>query len=234
MSPTVICGVAVPDSKIAREATEMLRDTSSDLLLDHSLRVFFWAALAGNRKQLGYDPELLYVGAMFHDYGLTDRYRESQLRFEVDGANAARDFLHGRGIAQADLDRIWAAIALHTTPGIPQHMHPEIALLHAATGMDVAGRNYADFTDEEREAVTRVYPRGADFESGLIDEFYQGLKHRPASTFGTLNDDYLAFRDPMFRRGDICSIMLSSPWVCAHDAAGHRHGQDDRSSRTTG
>jgi len=220
MSPTVICGVPAPDSKIAREATDLLRDTSSDLLFDHSLRVFFWAALAGNRRELPYDPELLYVGAMFHDYGLTDRYRASQLRFEVDGANAARDFLRGHGIAQPDLDRVWAAIAFHTTPGIPQHMDPEIALLHAATGMDVAGRNYADFTDEEREAVTSAYPRGAEFESGMIDEFYQGLKHRPDSTFGTLNDDYLAFRDPTFRRGDICRIMLNSPWVCSHDAAG--------------
>ena len=222
MSSTILCGVRIPDSKIAREATELLRDTSSDLLFDHSLRVFFWAALAGNRRNLGYDPELLYVGAMFHDYGLTERYRESQLRFEVDGANAARDFLRGRGIAQPDLDRVWAAIALHTTPGIPQHMHPEIALLHAATGMDVAGRNYADFTDEERDAVTGAYPRSAEFEAGMIDEFYRGLKHRPDSTFGTLNDDYLAFRDPNFRRGDICSIMLSSPWVCAH-VAGGRH-----------
>jgi hypothetical protein len=186
---SILCGVTVPDSKIAREATELLRDASSDLLFDHSLRVFFWAALAGNRKQFEYDPELLYVGAMFHDFGLTGRYRTSQQRFEVDGANAARDFLRGHGIAQHDLDRVWAAIALHTTPGIPHLMHPEIALLHAAAGMDVAGRGYAD------------------------------------STFGTLNDDYLAFRDPNFRRGDICSIMLSSPWVCSHDAEGHQpHG----------
>jgi hypothetical protein len=87
--------------------------------------------------------------------------------------------------------------------------------------MDVAGRNHGDFTSAERGAVTRVYPRDAGFETGMIDEFYQGLKHRPGSTFGTLNDDYLAFRDPDFRRGDICSIMLSSPWVCGHDTAGH-------------
>lgn len=219
MPSTILCGVRIPDSKIARDATEMLRDVSSDLLFDHSRRVFFWAALAGNRKQLNYDPELLYVGAMFHDVGLTDRYRASPLRFEVDGADAARDFLRGHGIAQADLDRVWAAIALHTTPGIPQHMHPEIALLHAGAGMDVAGRGYADFTGAERDAVTAAYPRGAGFEAGMIDEFYQGLKHRPDSTFGTLNDDYLAFRDPGFRRGDICGIMLTSPWICAHDAA---------------
>jgi hypothetical protein len=223
MFSAIISGVSVPDSRIAREATELLRDASSDLLFQHSLRVYFWGALAGNRRDLTYDPELLYVGAMFHDFGLTAGYRTSQLRFEVDGANAAREFLlghghgHGHGLAQADLDRVWAAIALHTTPGIAHYMHPEIALLHEAAGMDVAGRGYADFTREEREAVTALYPRGPEFEPGIIDEFYIGLKHRPGSTFGTLNDDYLACRDPDFRREGICSVILSSPWVCAPD-----------------
>jgi hypothetical protein len=216
MPSTALSGVTVPDSQIAREATELLRDASSDLLFGHSLRVYFWAALAGNRKRLAYDPELLYVGAMFHDFGLTARYRTSQLRFEVDGADAARDFLRGHGIAEADVDRVWAAIALHTTPGIPHRMQPEIALLHGAAGMDVAGRGHADFTAEEREAVTALYPRERDFESGMIDAFYEGLKHRPDSTFGTLNEGYLAHRDPQFRRGDICSIMLNSPWTCGH------------------
>src|SRR3954466_5993318 len=103
MSP-ILCGVRIPDSKIAREATELLRDASSDLLFDHSLRVFFWAALAGNRKQFEYDPELLYVGAMFHDFALTDRYRTSQLPCKVDGANAARHFRRPRSIARYQVD----------------------------------------------------------------------------------------------------------------------------------
>jgi len=216
MLSTALDGVIVPDSQIAREATELLRDASSELLFHHSLRVYFWAALTGNRKRLAYDPELLYVGAMFHDFGLTARYRTSQLRFEVDGADAARDFLRGHGIAEADVDRIWAAIALHTTPGIPHRMQPEIALLHGAAGMDVAGRGYADFTREEREAVTALYPREPAFETAMIDAFHEGLKHRPDSTFGTLNEGYLAYRDPEFRRGDICGVMLGSPWACAH------------------
>lgn len=213
MPPFSICGVAIPDSRIARQATELLRDAASELLFNHSLRVYFWAALAGNRKALSYDPELLYVAAMFHDFGLTRAYRSSQLRFEVDGADAARAFLRGHGIAEDDVDKVWAAIALHTTPGIPQFLQPEIALLHAAAGMDVAGRNYADFTADERDAVTARYPRGAGFEEAMIDEFHAGLRHRPASTFGTLNADYLACRDPAFVRGDICHVMRGSPWT---------------------
>jgi len=108
-----ISGVRIPDSELAREVTQLIRDTESDLLFRHSTRVYFWGALAGKRKGLAFDPELLYTAAMFHDVGLTQRYRESQLRFEVDGANAARDFLRGHGISERDVEKVWAAVALH-------------------------------------------------------------------------------------------------------------------------
>jgi hypothetical protein len=188
-----ISGIRIPDSAIAREATQLVRDTESELLFLHSMRVYAWGALAGQRRNLAFDPELLYVGAMFHDLGLTDRFRESTLRFEVDGANAAAEFLRSHGIDQSDIDKVWSAIALHTTPGIPQFMHSEAALLHVAAGMDVAGRAYADFTPEEREAVIAAWPRVHDFKHAIIDAFYEGMKHRPDSTFGTFNDDFLAW-----------------------------------------
>ncbi|MEI7036579.1 HD domain-containing protein [Fulvimonas yonginensis] len=213
MSPISVHGIAIPDSRIAREATELVRDTTSDLLFHHSVRVYFWGALTGQRKGLVYDPELLYAASMFHDLGLTARFRESRLRFEVDGANAARDFLRCHGIPEAEVEKVWAAIAFHTTPGIPEFMHPEAALLHVGAGMDVAGRTYEQFTDEERDAVTAAYPRERDFRHAIIDTFYEGLKHRPQSTFGTFNDDFLAYKDPGFQRGDLCRVILGSSWA---------------------
>jgi hypothetical protein len=216
VSASNISGVGVPDSKLAREVTEFVRDAAGDLLFRHSARVYFWAALTGARKGLGFDPELLYAAAMFHDIGLTQAYAQSQLRFEVDGANAARDFLRSHGVSEGDVGTVWAAIALHTTPGIPEFMLPEIALVQAGAGMDVAGRGYETFTDEQREAVVAAYPRGGDFGPRMIDAFYEGIKHRPGSTFGTFNDDFLAFKDPNFRRVDLCSVILASPWEHGH------------------
>jgi hypothetical protein len=192
---------------------QLIRDTESELLFDHSTRVYFWAALTGTRKNLVFDPELLYAGAMFHDIGLTQAYRSSQLRFEVDGANAARDFLRSHGICEKDIETVWAAIALHTTPGIPEHMHPEIALVQAGAGMDVVGRAYDQFTDDQRQAVITAYPRGSNFKHEMIEAFYQGMKHRPGTTYGTFNDDVLAFRDPTFQRVNLCSAIFGSPWA---------------------
>ncbi|MGJ7486000.1 HD domain-containing protein [Variovorax sp. LT2P21] len=228
-----ISGVRIPDSKIAREATEFIRDTESALLFHHSVRVFYWAGLTGVRRGLTFDAELLYTASMFHDLGLTARYESSQLRFEVDGANAARDFLQGHGISPSDIETVWNAVALHTTPGIPQFMRPEIALLQAGAGMDVAGRGYEQFTDAQREGVIAAFPREADFQHGIIDAFYQGMKHRPDSTFGTFNDDFLAFKDPGFQPINLCTVILSSPWTrsesCDHPAGcGSAHGTGDR------
>jgi hypothetical protein len=212
MNTLDIAGIRLPDSRIAREITQLIRDTESDMLFHHSVRVYWWGALAGRRQGLAFDPELLYAAAMFHDIGITPHYHGSRLRFEVDGANAARDFLRGHGIAEADVEKVWLAVALHTTPGIPEHMHPEIALVQAGAGMDMVGRGYDDFTAAERAAVLAAHPRGDDFATGVIDTFYDGLKARPETTFGTFNDDFLAFRDPHFERRNLCTILLNSRW----------------------
>src|ERR1700685_2628255 len=137
-------GISIPDSKRASEITELVRDTESPLLFHHSSRVYYWGALAGKHRGLRFDRELLYAGAMFHDMGLTHQHRSPHHRFEVDGANTARDFLLSRGIAQQDIDTVWTAIALHTTPGIPEHMHPVVALVTAGGGMDVLGLKSAE------------------------------------------------------------------------------------------
>src|SRR3954454_8860929 len=126
---SAVVGVTIPDSKLAREITELVRDTETPLLFHHSSRVYYWGALTGKRRGLRFDLELLYAGAMFHDMGLTPAHASAHERFEVDGANIARDFLRSHGIPEQDIETVWTAIALHTTPGIPQHMYPVIALL---------------------------------------------------------------------------------------------------------
>jgi hypothetical protein len=212
MNDTSIAGVRIPDSKLAQAATELVRDTESDLLFHHSTRVYYFGALAGLRKKLKFDPELLYIGAMFHDMGLTAQYRSAIERFEVDSANAARDFLRRHGIDDAAIDIVWDAIALHTTPGIPQHKKPEVALVTAGVEMDVLGIDYLSVPDAQREAVVTAHPRGDHFKEQIIHAFHDGFCHKPETTFGTVNDDVLALIDPKFKRTNFCSVILNSAW----------------------
>ena len=205
-------GLRIPDSKLAREITELVRGTLSPLLFHHSSRVYFFGALAAGRRGLKFDAELLYAGAMFHDLGLTPEHSSAEERFEVDGANAARNFLRSHGIPQADIDTVWTAIALHTTPGIPQHMHPVVALVTAGVEMDVLGLRYSEYSDEERNAVVQAHPRGNNFKEDIIRAFYDGIKRKPDTTFGNVKADVLADKDPAFRRGNFCSVIRQSAW----------------------
>jgi hypothetical protein len=205
-------GIRIPDSRLATDITQFIRDTESALLFHHSSRVYYWGALAGKHRGLKFDRELLYAGAMFHDMGLTPAHSSADERFEVDGANAARDFLRSRRIGENDIDTVWTAIALHTTPGIPQHMHAVVALLTAGVEMDVLGISYGDYSEAERSAVVHAHPRTKHFKEDIIQSFYDGIKHKPDTTFGNVKADVLADKDPAFKRGNFCSVIRRSAW----------------------
>jgi len=205
-------GLAIPDSALAQQITEFIRDTETELLFNHSSRVYSFAALAGQQRGLRFDPELLYAGAMFHDVGLMPAYSSATERFEVDGANAAKAFLTQRGITAADVDHVWTAIALHTTPGIPQHMHPVVALVTAGVEMDVLGIGYDAVKDATREAIVARFPRTPQFKEDILQAFYDGIQHKPETTFGNVKADVLADKDPAFKRGNFCSLIRNSAW----------------------
>ena len=209
--PETIADIAIPDTALVRDITEYIRDAEDDLLFDHSRRVFLFGALQGQRRGLKPDLELLYAGAMFHDLGLTQRYRTSTLRFEVDGANAAREFLLPHGVDKADADKVWLGIALHTTPGIPEFLAPEIALVTAGVETDVLGIGRDDLSPEALAAVTAAHPR-PDFKRRILAAFNEGMKHRPHSTFGTMNADVLEHFDAAFARENMVDLILNNTW----------------------
>lgn len=206
-----IAGIQIPDTALVREATDFIRDAEDDLLFNHSRRVFLFGALRGLRRGMQPDLELLYVAAMFHDLGLTGRYRTSTVRFEVDGADAARDFLTARGVDRADADKVWLGIALHTTPGVPEFLAPEVALLQAGVEVDVVGVGRDDLAPDDLAAVTAAHPR-PDFKNRILAAFNDGMKHRPQTTAGTMNADVLAHFDPAFERVDFVDKILHNSW----------------------
>ena len=207
-----IGGVSVPDSALCRAITEFVRDTETDLLFNHSSRVYFFGAIGGQQRGLSVNRELLYAATMFHDVGLMPSHSTADLRFEVDGANAARDFLKGHNVDPSDIDKVWTGIALHTTPGVPEFMHPVIALTTAGVEMDVLGLTYDQYTDEIREAIVTAFPRTSQFKEDIIQAFYDGNRHKPLTTFGNVNADVIADKQPHFCRTNFCSLIRCSGW----------------------
>jgi hypothetical protein len=209
---TTIAGIAIPDGAVARDAAELVGDICTPLLFEHSRRVFLWGALLGERRGLEYDPELLYVGALFHDVGLVEGHRSADERFEIDGANEARRFLESRGLAEEQVMTVWLAIALHTTPEVPLYLQPEVQLVHLGAGYDVVGRHYDDVPAEQRDAVLAAHPRPG-FKDGIVEAFYDGIKDKPQTAYGTINTDILAGQDPSYVRPNLCAMIRGAPFA---------------------
>ncbi|CEI81784.1 HD domain-containing protein [Oceanobacillus oncorhynchi] len=206
-----VAGIKVPDTRLAKDAADILREYGNDLLWNHSNRVFFFGAVNGKQAKLNYDLELLYVSALFHDLGLTKAYSSPDLRFEVDGANAARSFLQQYQIPKESIQLVWDAIALHTTPGVAEHKESEVALLFSGVGLDVMGDGFEEFPADLREEVIQAFPRN-NFKKKIIPAFYEGFKHKPETTFGNMKEDVVQHFRPEYRNKNFCSCIIHSPW----------------------
>jgi HD domain len=201
----------VPDSILSREATGLLREFSTPLLFNHSHRVFFWAAELGNRAGQKFDSELLFICAAFHDLGLLKKFSSAGDRFEVDGANAVRQFLEHHGVPNDRIQTAWDAIALHTTPGIAAYKPIEVELLYNGIGLDVLGIGYADFPKDIREKVVTEYPR-TDFKRGIATAFLGGFEHKVITTEGTCNEDICSHFLHSYKRSNFYDQIQSSPF----------------------
>lgn len=206
-----IADVKIPDSKLATEAADLLREYGNELLWNHSNRVFIFAAIRGNQCGLKYDSELLYISSLFHDIGLTPKFSSPDKRFEVDGANAARDFLRSRGVPEDSIRLVWDTIALHTTLGIAEHKETEVALMYFGVGYDVMGENFELISENKRQQVVDAFPRNK-FKQKILPAFLEGFKHKPETTFGNIKSDVCELLLPGYKRPSFCDCVLHSRW----------------------
>jgi hypothetical protein len=168
---------SIPDSEICKKATQLTTAVSPSFLCNHCLRTFLFGDLLGKRDGLKCDRELLYLGAVMHDLGLTERFGGEQ-RFEVDGADAARAFVLKHGLSDEKAEIVWDAIALHTSLGIASHKQPEIALVHLGASADVMGMRIADISPEVVEQVLEAYPR-LGFNASMTELLVSQVNKKP-------------------------------------------------------
>jgi HD domain len=201
----------VPNTQLTREATGLLREFSTPLLFNHSHRVFFWAEEQGKRTGQKFDVELLFVSAAFHDLGLLKKFSSEDDRFEVDSANAVRQFLEHHEVADTRIQTAWDAIALHTTPGIAAYKPIEVELLYNGIGLDVLGIGYESFSADVRERVVAQYPRVA-FKQGIANAFFGGFENKAMTTEGTCNEDICSHFVRNYKRSDFYEQIQNSPF----------------------
>src|ERR1700744_6477872 len=158
ITPVSIGGITAPDSGLARKAVALVARAHSATLLNHVHRTWWFAEFLGRKRAMKYDRELVYLASLLHDLGLSPEHAADK-RFEVDGADAARRFLHAHDYAPAKTDRVWDAIALHSSADIAERGAPEVALVHFGAHVDVMGLRLDDISPQLIDDTLALYPR---------------------------------------------------------------------------
>jgi hypothetical protein len=184
----VLAGITVPDTVLIHDAIDVSRSASAPFLFNHVMRSWLFGVLLSEGAERAPDPELLAVATILHDLGLTDRYA-AENRFEVDGANAARSFLKGRGISTQHMQVVWDAIALHTTQSIALHKEPEVAMTHSGIAVDVLGAGLDRIPQNRQGAILTAFPR-LGLKNGLKECLCNIVRRKPATTFDTIVRDF--------------------------------------------
>ncbi|MGH3837784.1 MAG: HD domain-containing protein [Pseudonocardiaceae bacterium] len=172
----------VPDSKIAREATELARQAYPPFLFNHCARTF-WFADRLAESGLRFDREIVYIASMLHDLGVLEPYDQGR-RFDVDGAEAARDFLEGHVYPSPKIEVVWDAIALHLEAGIANYKGPEVRLVNFGAVADVAGFRIAGLDPRFVRELIEEFPR-LDFPNEWLRTLFEYVMKNPDRASGT-------------------------------------------------
>lgn len=197
--PERIAGIAVPRDDVSQATWTWATRALPDYLLAHSVRSYCWGAAIAGKRGLSFDRRILWMAALWHDYGLT-RIPQNTMCFEIEGAELARGFLRRAGLSATDIERVAIAIILHMQPGVTLADGVESVLLDQATGIDVRG-DYFEGIEAVRDGVVRAFPR-RDFDR----HFLAAIRRETA-----IRQDCQSER--LLVTNDLAGLMARSPWA---------------------
>jgi hypothetical protein len=206
----LLAGVSVPDTPVIARAIEFARERSERYLFNHVMRSWLFAALLAQRKQLGHDGEVLAVTTILHDIGLAESF-DGPLRFEVEGANAARNFARKEGMDDRRTQLIWDGVALNSTPSIALYKEPEIAIATMGIGLDWGGFGYQELSEAEIATIVEVFPR-LGMKEGFTQAVCRIVETRPTTTYDNFARDFGDRFVPGYQPASTVDYLLNSPF----------------------
>ncbi len=205
-----IAGIVVPDTALIGSAIDYARRYCEPYLFNHSMRSWLFAIALAELRKAEYDAEVLAVATLLHDIGLTKAF-EGPLRFEVEGANAARTFARKQGVGEERSRLIWDGVALNSTPSIALHMEGEVALCTAGIGLDWGGWGIETLSKGQVEMIVDEFPR-LDMKQQFTHAVCGVVKTRPATTYDNFARDFGDRFVPGYQRPSAVDLLMAAPF----------------------
>lgn len=207
-----IAGVNVPDSPLIADAIEYAQRLSEPYLFNHAMRSWLFAVKIGQVKAMECDDEVVAVGAILHDIGLTDGF-EGGNRFEVNGANAALSFIKERGLSDRRAQLVWDLVALNSTASIALYKEPEVALGTMGIALDYGGFGFeALIPAAEMAAILEAFPR-LKMKQNFAETCRQLVATRPVTSSDNFLRDFGERFVPGYKPASTVDLLMNAPFA---------------------
>lgn len=206
----LLAGIVVPDTPLVARAIEYAREHSEPYLFNHVMRSWLFAVAITQQKRALHDPEVLAVATVLHDLGLAKAF-SGALRFEVEGANAARAFARAQGVTESRAQLIWDGVALNSTPSIALHKEGEVALCTVGIGLDWGGWGYDLLTETQVATIVDAFPR-LEMKQQFTRDVCRIVESRPDTTYDNFARDFGERFVPGYTRPSTVDSLLNSPF----------------------
>jgi hypothetical protein len=206
----MLAGVSMPDTPLISRAIEFAREHSEPWLFNHVMRSWLFAVALAHLDEAAHDEEVLAVGTLLHDIGLVEAFY-GPLRFEVEGANAARAFARGAGVDERRSQLIWDGVALNSTPSIGLHKEAEVALCTVGIGLDWGGWGRERLADAQVAAIVEAFPR-LEMKRRFARAVCCIVEARPETTYDNFARDFGERYVPGYRRPSTADMLLDAPF----------------------
>ncbi|GLS34367.1 HD superfamily phosphodieaserase, includes HD domain of RNase Y [Mesorhizobium albiziae] len=206
----LVAGVSVPDTAMIAGALEYARRLSEPYLFNHVMRSWLFAARIGQLKNIDCDLEVVAVGTILHDVGLTAGVSGPN-RFEVNGADAARSFIKERGFSDHRAQLIWDLVALNSTPSIALHKEAEVALGTMGIGLDWAGFGLDVIPAVEIAEIVGAFPR-LKMKHEFAETCCHLVKTRPETSYDNFLRDFGERFVPGYQSASTVDLLMNAPF----------------------
>jgi hypothetical protein len=207
----VLGGIRVIDTPLIARAMDYARVRSEPFLFNHAVRSWLFAVRLGQLQGISHDAEVVAVGSLLHDLGLTNSFTGPK-RFEIEGADAARAFAREQGLDDRRVQLIWDSVALNSTPSIGLYKEAEVALCTSGIVLDFGGPQYDMIPPAEMKSILAAFPR-LDMKRCFTDSVCRIVRAKPETTYDNFAGDFGERFVTGYQRPSTVDFLMSGPYA---------------------